>query len=160
MALLKWIYVAILAVGTLNGEPVVKSALGTVFGKTDCYESVEVESFLGIPFAKPPLGDLRFAFPQPSGSFGELNATEYSASCPQTRIMPLRPHPESEDCLYLNIYRKAGTQPNSKRPVSLNKLPWEWKSRTSFFLISHANLGQFRKLNFRNSNDERIYARR
>ncbi|KAI0728491.1 carboxyesterase [Fomitopsis betulina] len=64
--------------------------------------------FLGIPFAQPPLGDLRFANPQSlNTSFADArNATEYSPECvgygsDQWGYLI------SEDCLYLNVIRPA-----------------------------------------------------
>lgn len=64
--------------------------------------------FMGIPFAQPPIGDLRFKYAQPwTGSF--VNATQYSASCMQFgsyngNSLGLNPWGNSEDCLYLNVY--------------------------------------------------------
>ncbi|KAF9629202.1 Carboxylesterase type B [Lasiodiplodia theobromae] len=64
--------------------------------------------FMGIPFAQPPIGDLRFKYAQPwTGSF--VNATQYSASCMQFgsyngNSLGLNPWGNSEDCLYLNVF--------------------------------------------------------
>ncbi len=64
-----------------------------------------VDVFLSVPFAKPPLGDLRFKHPEPSEPWeGVYNATTFSDQCMQ----PLPPDAGSivfsEDCLYLNVY--------------------------------------------------------
>ena len=67
-----------------------------------------IASFRAIPFAAPPVGDLRWKPPQPAqGWSGERPATEFSASCVQrTRGGP---NP-SEDCLYLNVTTPAGAK--------------------------------------------------
>ena len=64
---------------------------------------------VGIPYAKPPIGDLRFAKPQPFGKFtdGYLNGTEFGSICAQFRNS--KPAGD-EDCLFLNIYTPAQGQ--------------------------------------------------
>ncbi|KAG5868565.1 hypothetical protein JTB14_013963 [Gonioctena quinquepunctata] len=60
-------------------------------------------AFQGIPYAKPPVGELRFKEPQPSEKWkGILNATVNTKVCYQmtSTIQPT----ETEDCLYLNVY--------------------------------------------------------
>jgi len=106
---------------------------GTVIGST----LLGVDSFKGIPFATPPIGDLRLKPPQPlTSSFGTLTATGTPKSCPQlffqveTSDIPsdvigtLLNDPfvqvatdTSEDCLTINIQRPAGTTATSKLPV-------------------------------------------
>jgi acetylcholinesterase len=66
----------------------------------------QVDRYLGIPYAKPPTGDLRFQPPQPFGPFSETyNAADFGASCPQQSypFMPVEKKTD-EDCLFLNIY--------------------------------------------------------
>ncbi|MBA3030280.1 MAG: carboxylesterase/lipase family protein [Desulfobacteraceae bacterium] len=63
--------------------------------------------FLGIPFAKPPVGPLRFCAPQPCDAWsGVYEASKYGPSAPQSRGLPgMTPSgPFHEDCLYLNVY--------------------------------------------------------
>ncbi|CRG91025.1 hypothetical protein PISL3812_08073 [Talaromyces islandicus] len=103
------------AIGTLASplekreSPAVTIANGTVLGGVDG----NVEYFKGIPFAKPPLGDLRFKAPQLYDSnFGVLNATASPEVCLQGV------ENESEDCLKLVIIRPA-SQPTEKLPVML-----------------------------------------
>ncbi|ERE80139.1 liver carboxylesterase isoform X1 [Cricetulus griseus] len=87
-----------------------------------------VYTFLGIPFAKPPVGPLRFAPPEPSEPWsGVRNGTSEPAMCPQTdmmtsqvskeRKMIVPPISMSEDCLYLNIYTPAHAHEGSNLPV-------------------------------------------
>ena len=75
------------------------------------------ERWLGIPFAQPPVGALRFKAPVPvkSPSDGVTNATPFGNACPQ-RISNLGA-PISEDCLYINVWRPQGTSPSEKLPV-------------------------------------------
>ena len=62
-------------------------------------------AFLGIPYAAPPLGDLRWRPPQPPAPWpGTRAATQYGPACPQLPAKWL-PYPTwKEDCLYLNIW--------------------------------------------------------
>jgi para-nitrobenzyl esterase len=74
-----------------------------------------VESFKGIPFAAPPVGELRWRPPQPVLPWtGVRQAAEFGADCMQGRFGP-PPAPgapasrvPSEDCLFLNVWRPAG----------------------------------------------------
>ncbi|PPR03542.1 hypothetical protein CVT24_007029 [Panaeolus cyanescens] len=71
-----------------------------------------IEKWLGLPFAQPPVGNLRFKAPVPitSASRSVKNATSFASVCAQ-------PGSGSEDCLYLNIFRPTGTSTGSKLPV-------------------------------------------
>ncbi|XP_005403771.1 PREDICTED: cocaine esterase-like isoform X2 [Chinchilla lanigera] len=91
--------------------------------------NVGVHTFLGIPFAKPPVGPLRFAPPEaPESWSGVRDAVSHPAMCLQditamnTQALKLLnltmpPIPVSEDCLYLNIYTPANVHEGSKLPV-------------------------------------------
>ncbi|XKL67829.1 hypothetical protein PGB90_003320 [Kerria lacca] len=73
--------------------------------------------FLGVPYAKPPLGDLRFRPPEPVESYpAEIDATKQKNCCLQKRIIKY-PHETifgSEDCLYMNIF--IPELPNKDKP--------------------------------------------
>ena len=78
----------------------------------------DVRVFRGVPFARPPVGKLRWRPPQPAERWRNVrDCTEFAPSCPQpvARIIPEVQGNRSEDCLYLNVWTagKAG----DKRPV-------------------------------------------
>jgi para-nitrobenzyl esterase len=81
-----------------------------------------VVRFQGIPYAAPPVGELRWQPPQPpAGWTQERDASTPGARCPQPAAAPGTPHatPASvdEDCLTLNVTVPAGSTPQSRRPV-------------------------------------------
>jgi para-nitrobenzyl esterase len=93
-----------------SSAPVVKIDSGELQGAV----ADGVASFTGIPFAAPPVGELRWRPPQPAAKWtGVRQATEFGADCMQGRFgpppsaapgAPARRVP-SEDCLYLNVWR-------------------------------------------------------
>lgn len=81
--------------------------------------------FLGIPFAQPPVGDLRFRVPQPLDTSwsGTRNATEYGPECiGYGRDTWSQGNYVSEDCLTLNVVRSGGSVGEGKDllPVLVN----------------------------------------
>jgi para-nitrobenzyl esterase len=86
--------------------------------------SPEVRVYKGVPYAAPPVGDLRWAPPAPPASWkGVRAATAFGNACPQTpypsnSVYFLPPEPMGEDCLYLNIWT-AAKSPSEKRPVMI-----------------------------------------
>ena len=86
--------------------PVVNTADGAVRGKT----VTATREFLGIPYAAPPVGALRWQPPQPQKPWsGTREATGYAPHCPQPAGAFGRPS-TSEDCLYLNVFTPAGAR--------------------------------------------------
>src|SRR5262245_35126364 len=76
------------------------------------------DRFRGIPFAAPPLGDLRFRAPRaPEAWSGVRETVAFGRSAPQSpSVLPgMESGPQSEDCLYLNVYTPRADQ--AKRPV-------------------------------------------
>jgi para-nitrobenzyl esterase len=104
---------------------VVKTNDGKVHGKL--LNNGVVRAFQGIPYAAPPVGDLRWKAPQPAKAWkGQLDATKYGHHCAQNHVFDDMVFQDSatpddkgsEDCLTLNVYSpekaKAG---KSKLPV-------------------------------------------
>jgi para-nitrobenzyl esterase len=114
------VYVACAALAT----PALMGQAGVVTidsGKLQGVTQGTVESFKGVPFAAPPVGELRWRAPQPAKPWsGVKKFSSYSADCMQVPFpsdaAPLGTAP-AEDCLYLNVWRPAGTTPDAKLPV-------------------------------------------
>jgi para-nitrobenzyl esterase len=76
-----------------------------------------VDSFLGVPYAKPPVGELRWRAPEPVPPWsGVRDAVAYGNRCPALASTN-GPRSEAEDCLYLNVQRPAGARPGARLPV-------------------------------------------
>ncbi|XP_016133188.1 uncharacterized protein ces2b [Sinocyclocheilus grahami] len=110
--------------------PLVHTKLGSLRGAFMTAKGKEtvISSYFGVPFAKPPMGLLRLAPPQPAEAWqGVRDATKQPLMCLQARdlLLDLLANvsmnvevPEvSEDCLYLNIYTPSKPGDNSKLPV-------------------------------------------
>jgi para-nitrobenzyl esterase len=70
-----------------------------------------LRSFVGVPYAAPPVGDLRWRPPQPAaGWHGVRDATTFGPHCAQPAT-PYGVASTSEDCLYLNIYTPSSASP-------------------------------------------------
>ncbi|EIW63971.1 alpha/beta-hydrolase [Trametes versicolor FP-101664 SS1] len=76
------------------------------------------EKWLGVPFAQPPVGSLRFKAPVAitNASRTVKDAFTFGNACPQEPSSSLGA-PLSEDCLFLNVFRPAGTTPSEKLPI-------------------------------------------
>jgi para-nitrobenzyl esterase len=103
---------------TARAADQVKIASGTLQGTT--VAGTNVRAFLGIPFAAPPVGKLRWLAPQPVKPWkGVRQANAFGPRCMQRRIfsdMVFRDKGPSEDCLYLNVWTPA-TSASEKLPV-------------------------------------------
>ena len=100
--------------GDADGGPVVNTAEGPVRGFT----KNGVEIFLGIPYAAPPVGDLRWTPPQAVRHWTETrDANRYGKTCPQVYQLGVFAAPTSitEDCLYLNVFTTA--EGHNSKPV-------------------------------------------
>ena len=89
-----------------GGAPIATTGDGAVRGVA----AGSINEFLGIPYAAPPTGHLRWRPPQPPAEWqGVRDATQFGPSCPQPpeHNATFPPGPISEDCLYLNVYTPA-----------------------------------------------------
>jgi para-nitrobenzyl esterase len=97
----------------------VQTEQGNVRGKI--INDGKVQAFLGLPYAAPPVGDLRWKPAQPPGKWkGVRDATIFGAHCAQNHVfsdMIFQDGGASEDCLFLNVYAPADAKANSKLPV-------------------------------------------
>ncbi|XP_051030251.1 acylcarnitine hydrolase-like [Phodopus roborovskii] len=120
--------------GEDSASPIRTTHTGLVQGRlvhlNDTREAVQ--TFLGIPFAKPPLGKLRFAPPEaPEPWSGVRDGTSYPPRCLQNSEtenvkslammkLSVTPISTSEDCLYLNIYTPAHAHDGTNLPTVAN----------------------------------------
>ncbi|KAF9068993.1 alpha/beta-hydrolase [Rhodocollybia butyracea] len=76
------------------------------------------DKWLGIRYATPPIGNLRFKAPSPIAKPSSTlqDATTFGNACPQPPSTGLGA-PLSEDCLFLNVWRPTNTSVNAKLPV-------------------------------------------
>ena len=100
-------------------QPKVKTVQGAVLGKW--IQDGAQKAFLGLPYAAPPIGDLRWKAPQPPSAWkGVRDATKFGGRCEQWHIWNdyifLDAGP-TEDCLYLNVYTPASAKRTRKLPV-------------------------------------------
>ena len=95
-------------------------ASGTMRG-TSVPGPAPVTAFLGIPYAAPPVGPLRWTPPRPAARWtGVRRADRFGARCMQQPLyadMMFRSPAPSEDCLTLNVWIPAGTRKGAKLPV-------------------------------------------
>ncbi|XP_044839935.1 acetylcholinesterase-like [Mauremys mutica] len=106
-----------------NGT-VVLTTSGPIRGKRLLAGSGTVTAFLGIPYAEPPVGALRFQKPLPHQAWSHvLEATSFGNACHQVLLTGLPEanvwtpkRPLSEDCLFLNVW-VPHPQPNGTVPV-------------------------------------------
>ena len=101
------------ATSSSTSAPIVRIERGAVRGAAGS----EAYEFLGLPYAAPPRGSLRWHAPQaPAKWNGIRHATQFAPSCPQLNSPFAPPAPFSEDCLYLNVYTPT-LRRNGDRPV-------------------------------------------
>jgi para-nitrobenzyl esterase len=105
------------AMAAESASPTVRTAEGAVQGVV----RNGISEFLGIPYAAPPVGDLRWQPPKPAAPWTQmLHATKFANTCPQITELGVFAGPVSvtEDCLHLNVFT---TRPNP--PPGAKRLP-------------------------------------
>ncbi|KAF8384725.1 hypothetical protein PRIPAC_73867 [Pristionchus pacificus] len=104
-------------------SPTITTCKGTIRGKRLIDEpDFQADAYLGVPYARPPLGELRFKKPLPSLEWaGTRECVHHPAKCVQQLSELLSQNdkdwPASEDCLYLNVFSPGDYPANNKRPV-------------------------------------------
>ena len=108
-----WLRGACVALAGIVGASIATAApapnrIETTAGALEGTRDGDISAFKGIPFAAPPVGDLRWRPPQPAPRWsGARDATTYGSACMQKPGISLEnggdPGPLSEDCLYLNV---------------------------------------------------------
>ena len=101
----------LLSAGCGSGLERVQLESGPITGASEDVQGAQISSFKGIPYAAPPVGDLRWKPPQPVASWTEPRAcTSFGPACPQpaqTEMFYLDVGATDEDCLYLNVWSPA-----------------------------------------------------
>jgi para-nitrobenzyl esterase len=93
-------------------RPVAVTQSGSVRGRL----AGGIDEFLGIPYAAPPTGNLRWRAPEPPARWrGVRAATAFGPHCPQSGS-PFGVASTSEDCLFLNVFTPAGAS-RARHPV-------------------------------------------
>jgi para-nitrobenzyl esterase len=99
--------------GADHRAPVARAESGAVRGS----ETGGVDSFLGIPYAAPPTGDLRWRPPRPAARWpGVRDTVAYGNRCPAAASTN-GPRSETEDCLFLNVQRPDDVHSGQRLPV-------------------------------------------
>ncbi|XP_046744721.1 venom carboxylesterase-6-like [Diprion similis] len=106
-----------------ESSPRVNTPLGTIEGFYNTSSSdKKYEAYQGIPYATPPIGELRFELPVPISPWnGVLMAKKFGSSCIQYGAVASMQNTgnsvsDSEDCLYLNIYTPLRRNEEDRRP--------------------------------------------
>ncbi|WP_392558728.1 carboxylesterase/lipase family protein [Orbus mooreae] len=131
MKISKLVFTAAISLLTINlASANIGNTVNTKNGKIEGYLSADkqLSIFKGIPFAEPPVDELRWQKPQEIKKWHNVKETKtFSAGCMQTVIdgdkLPwskefLHQGPISEDCLYLNVWSPANHK-NDKLPVMI-----------------------------------------
>ena len=110
-------------------NPVAQTTYGRVQGQVG---SEGILAFKGIPYARPPVGELRWKPPQPPAPWsGTLMATQYGPVAPQTvdALEPSSGLEQSEDCLSLNVWTPGVDE--KRRPVMVWIHGGGWRNGSS-----------------------------
>jgi para-nitrobenzyl esterase len=112
-------FAAGMVVAVMHCAPVVADPVDTAGGLLEGVQEGGVTVFRGVPFAAPPVGNLRWRAPEPAAVWnGVQRADRYAPICPQDGAYPPESpaEPMSEDCLYLNVWVPEH-RPGERLPV-------------------------------------------
>ncbi|KAM8947591.1 fatty acyl-CoA hydrolase precursor, medium chain-like isoform 2-T2 [Pelodytes ibericus] len=125
-----WLALAVQGTGQDEYRPLLATKYGKLLGTVTPVKGTErkVHTFLGIPFAKPPIGELRFARPEPPVPWSNIrDASDHPPMCLQNQASmellvdyfqaEITFPPISEDCLLLNVFTPADRGQNARKPV-------------------------------------------
>ena len=122
---LLFILITTISISIISSQPVHDNQLliltksGLIQGTTNPSKTVRI--FTSIPYATPPVGDLRWYPPEPVPDWNNdtINATNDPPGCPQLCTLPPHgcPTVQSEDCLFLNIWTPMNPSSTSGVPV-------------------------------------------
>ena len=109
----------VVAAGALIGAmalwaiPATAQVVTTANGPVQATARGAMRSYFGIPFAAPPVGDLRWQAPAPAAAWTTpIARTKTAAACLQTGPdSPFKTKGDSEDCLYLDVHTPVGNGP-------------------------------------------------
>ncbi|XP_077144909.1 fatty acyl-CoA hydrolase precursor, medium chain-like isoform X1 [Ranitomeya variabilis] len=128
--LLTPLFLTAIGTGLKDGRPLVTIKYGDLQGITVPVKETSraIDAFFGVPFAKPPVGPLRFGNPEPPEPWKSVrDASEFPPMCLQVEEAmssfgqyyqtSFKPPRYSEDCLYLNVFTPADRAKKSNLPV-------------------------------------------
>ncbi|XP_077986840.1 cholinesterase-like [Glandiceps talaboti] len=140
-AIIKWSTVArfitlamcVYLTASSKDQPVVLTNNGPVKGKIISVVGKDLEIFLSIPYARPPIGNLRFRPPEPVDAWDEaLDVSEFKTSCWQVHDRGyVGSLPLSEDCLHLNVWVSHPRPKSAAVMVFIHGGGFTWGSATT-----------------------------
>uniref|UniRef100_A0A914DYZ5 Carboxylesterase type B domain-containing protein n=1 Tax=Acrobeloides nanus TaxID=290746 RepID=A0A914DYZ5_9BILA len=117
---------------SFSQSDVIQTKNGLIQGKSFTFDDdKEVAAYLGIPYGKPPIGELRFQKPEPAEPWdGIKECTKFGPSCPYDddffvdKVLYEGPKiTKNEDCLYLNVFAPK-FQPGRDQPNGFAVMVW------------------------------------
>ncbi|XP_015792499.1 acetylcholinesterase-1 [Tetranychus urticae] len=126
---------------TVDEEPELKISTGLIKGKSVHFRGIKVYNFLTIPYAEPPVKDLRFKKPVPKKPWnGLLETNKWGPYCAQPDLLGLTASVTvTEDCLVLNVFVRASAINDKQKGVKRPRPVMVWIHGGAF---SHGSANQ------------------